>query len=128
MKNLIFLITLTVSGQALAQPTLQQLSRSTLPAGIRYSGNIKNAVSWTDSSGHHIVVTTETGAYESRNDVSGGSDAELFAYHYIKSGDSLKLTWKLYDHIKDCPVDIVAAFVKNTFAVTDLDKNGQAEI
>ena len=37
-------------------------------------------------------------------------------------------TWKVYDYIDDCPVDIVASFVKNTFKITDLDNNGVAEI
>ena len=34
----------------------------------------------------------------------------------------------IYNFIKDCPVDIKANFIKNTFAVTDLNKDGNAEI
>ena len=37
-------------------------------------------------------------------------------------------TWKVYDYISECPVDIVANFVKNTLQITDLNKNGIAEV
>lgn len=52
----------------------------------------------------------------------------LFAYHYIISGNKANQTWKVYDYISDCPVEIAAYFVKNTFNVTDLNKNGIAEV
>lgn len=39
-----------------------------------------------------------------------------------------KQTWKIYDYISDCFVDIKAKFIDNTFEITDLDNNGIAEI
>ncbi|HYD90008.1 MAG TPA: hypothetical protein VEA37_00800, partial [Flavobacterium sp.] len=55
-------------------------------------------------------------------------NAALYAYHYLLQADSFKLTWKVYDFIKACPVDIKANFIRNTFAVTDLNKNGDCEV
>lgn len=112
-----------------AQLNVKKLDRSSLPRSISFTGTLKNAVSWTDKAGTHYVVTSETGNVDSRTDPGSDSrSAELFAGHYLAQKDSLRLTWKVYDFIKDCPVDLMASFVKNSFAVTDLDKNGQAEV
>ncbi|MDQ8014808.1 MAG: hypothetical protein REI96_20335 [Flavobacterium nitrogenifigens] len=109
--------------------TVEKIDSTQFPKSIKYEGHIKNAVRWKDKSGDNIVITTETGYHINKKFVheTDGSDAELFAYHYIISGNQAKQTWKVYDYISDCPVDIVASFVKNTFQVTDLDKNGIAE-
>ena len=80
--------------------------------------------------GENIVITTETGIYESKKfkHENDGGDAEIFAYHFIVENNNAKQTWKVYDYISDCPVDIVAEFIDNTFQITDLDNNGVAEI
>ncbi|HEU4472838.1 MAG TPA: hypothetical protein VFR58_17210, partial [Flavisolibacter sp.] len=39
-----------------------------------------------------------------------------------------RLTWRVHDFISDCPVDVEATFADSSLAVTDLDKNGQAEV
>jgi hypothetical protein len=46
----------------------------------------------------------------------------------VVNGDSSKLLWKVYDFNKECPVDLDLYFINKTFAVTDLDKNGIAEV
>jgi hypothetical protein len=43
-------------------------------------------------------------------------------------GDSIKQTWRVTDYVKECPVDMFLCFVDKTFAVTDLNKDGNAEI
>jgi hypothetical protein len=108
---------------------VEKIDSTQFPKSIKYEGFIKNAVRWKDKSGDNIVITTETGYHINKKfeHDSDGSDAELFAYHYIISGNEAKQTWKVYDFISDCPVDIVASFVKNTFQVTDLNQNGIAE-
>ncbi|UWY30401.1 hypothetical protein N4T20_10790 [Flavobacterium sp. TR2] len=109
--------------------TVEKIDSTQFPASIKYEGFIKNAVRWKDKLGDNIVITTETGYHINKKFTheTEGSDAELFAYHFIASGNEVKQTWRVYDYISDCPVDIVASFVKNTFQVTDLDKNGIAE-
>ena len=101
-----------------------------IPGEIKYEGKIKNAVQWTDQLGENMVITAETGIYESdkfTHETDGG-DAEIFAYHFLKSGGRFKPTWKVYDFISDCPVDIVASFIDKTFNITDLNHNGIAEV
>lgn len=129
MKTLILLILIFCSQHSFAQFNLTTLDKNTIPHGIKYTGHIVNAVRWTDSLGDNIVITTETGPYASKNATEDGySDAALYAYHYLAQQDSFKLTWKVYDFTKDCPVDIKADYIKKTFAVTDLNNDGKAEV
>jgi len=107
------------------------LDSGSVPKGIKYEGKIKDGLRWTDKSGDNIVIITETGFYTSqakKDEDMVNRNAELFAYHFINKEDSLKQTWKVYDFIKDCPLDIEASFIKNTFQVTDLNKDGVAEV
>lgn len=112
------------------QIKINKLEATKLPIGIKAEGKINEVISFTDNSGEHIIITSETGIYQNTKfkHENDGQDAELFAYHFVKKQDSLKLIWKVYDFIKDCPVDIEASFIKNTLQVTDLNKNGMAEI
>ena len=110
--------------------SITTLNINEIPSEIQFEGKIKNAVKWTDKLGVNIVITTETGIYESpkfKHENDGG-DAELCAYHFKNINGNFKQTWKVYDYISDCPVDIVAEFIDNTFQITDLDNNGVAEI
>jgi hypothetical protein len=131
-KHIIFLFILvkTITGLAQDQLKLTQLEIAKLPKGIKYEGKIKSAVRFTDKAGDNIVITTETGIYNNAKfkHENEGKDAELFAYHFIIKNDSVKQTWKVYDFISDCPFDLEVSFIKNTFQVTDLNKDGVAEI
>lgn len=124
--SILFLLFCSLSN---AQIKVKKLDKGALPRSLKYSGHLKNAVIWTDNAGTHYVVTSETGNVDSNTEPDmENRDAELFAYHYLLVKDTLHLTWKVYDFIKDCPVDLTASFIKNTFAVTDLNKDGQAEV
>ncbi|MFC4817992.1 M949_RS01915 family surface polysaccharide biosynthesis protein [Flavobacterium sp. GCM10023249] len=124
------MLSFSVAGFSQTQIKIAPFDITKLPKEITYEGKIKTSVSWTDRLGKNIVITTETGIHQSKKfkHELDGSDAELFAYHFIVSNTTTKPTWRVYDYISDCPVDIEASFVKNTFQVTDLDNNGIAEI
>jgi len=128
-KNFL-LSALTVVSFTVAHSQIKKLDVNNLPKDIKYEGKIIDAVRYTDGLGDNIVLTTETGIYQSKKfkHESDGSDAELFAYHYIIKNGVATPTWKVYDYISDCPVDIEASFVKGTFQVTDLDKDGTKEV
>lgn len=109
--------------------SLTKLTKSELPKGISYKGNLKEAVRWIDESGVNLVVMTETEETENKSASSEGyRDKSLYAHHFLLFEDSISQTWKVTDYIKECPLDIAANFVKNTFQVTDLDKDGTAEV
>ncbi|MBF4485134.1 hypothetical protein [Flavobacterium sp. CSZ] len=110
---------------------VNKIDSTQFPASIKYEGFIKNAVRWKDKSGENIVITSETGIYRNeklKHEFEDSIDAELYAYHFILSNNEATQTWRVKDFIADCPVDITASFVKNTFKITDLNKNGIAEV
>ena len=121
----VFLL-LLICQPCFAQIKLTQLDKKSLPPGIRYTGKIIDAVTWKDNLGSNYVITTETGIMPAKEE--GSRKAALYAHHYLTSGDSLKQTWRVYDYFDDCPVDVLAAFVNKSLAVTDLNKNGKAEV
>jgi hypothetical protein len=128
---LAFFYSLTISGQG--KIAITKLDSTDLPKNLKYNGSIKEAIRWTDKLGDNIVVTSETGEYQSKSKKElafrdSFRDAELFAYHYIIKKDTIVQIWNVYDFIKECPTDIEANFVKNTFQVTDLNNDGVAEV
>jgi hypothetical protein len=129
MKFLFLILSICISQQLNAQIKVNILEQSSIPKKIKFVGKLYKAVSWTDNSGNNIAILSNTGKIRSKNPPDDGyNDAALYAYHYIISGDSLKFTWKVYDYVQDCPLDLILNFIPNTFAVTDLDKNGFAEV
>ena len=131
MNNIkhILSIFLLCSFSCFAQIKTTPLDKASIPKSITYTGAIVNAVKFTDSFGETIVITSQTGEYPSKTETDGSyKDAELFAYCYILQDGNWTQQWKVYDFTTECPVDIEANFIKNTFAVTDLDKNGKAEV
>lgn len=105
-----------------------RIDSAQVPNALKYKGNFKDGFRWKDKTGEYLVLTSETGVYinESFSHENDGSDAEVFAHCY--SLENNQQVWKVNDFIKDCIVDIDAAFKKNSLRVTDLDKNGIAEI
>ncbi len=126
MKEILFFLLLLITQASFAQIKAITLDKASIPKTIQYKGAVVNAVRWTDNWGDNIVIATETGSQPASN--SEFNEAELFAFHYIVKGDSAKLNWKLYDFVKECELDIKANFINNAFAITDLDKNGKAEV
>lgn len=130
MKKLLYLYLILMTCQyATAQVKVTQLDKTAIPKSIKYTGHIIDAVSFTDKDGEHLVITTESGIISSKGpDSDNFRNEELHAYHYRKTAGELKLTWQTYDFIKDCDVDLAAHYLPKTFAVTDLDNNGTAEV
>jgi hypothetical protein len=98
------------------------LDPDNLPREIKYNGQIKTAIRYSDTLGGFLIITTETGIFQREGNQF--CDAELFAYQYSLSGDNIIQTWEVYDQISNCPADIGASLINNTIRVTDLDKTG----
>jgi len=118
-----------ISLSSLGQIRLTKLDSSGLPKDIKYVGHIVKAVKWTDSLGLNYVVATETGRiYSTVKGEEDLFDAFLYGYHYIVKNQTTKLVWRIYDFNEGCSLDLDFSFIDKTFAVTDLDKNGIAEV
>ncbi|KGO91188.1 M949_RS01915 family surface polysaccharide biosynthesis protein [Flavobacterium subsaxonicum] len=128
IKHILFIILLS-SFSCFAQIKTTPLDKASIPKSITYTGTIVNAVKYTDSFGETIVITSQTGI-KTINAADGNSykEGELFVYQYVLKDKVWKIQWKIHDFEKECMYDIYVDFIENTFAVTDLDKNGKAEI
>lgn len=129
MKLFNLLILLTIAQLSSAQIKLTKLDKKSIPKSINYIGKIINAVRYIDNEGEHIIVTTETGVTSTKG-IEGDTfrDAALYAYSYKTVNDKHILSWRVHDFVKECPVDLNADYIPNTFAVTDLNKDGKAEV
>ena len=128
MKITGLFLSLILTQICLAQFKMTRLDKNSIPKNIQYKGNIVHAVRWTDSTGDNIVLTVTNKTLSKNAPDEGYSNGALYAYHYLVSGDSIKQTWKVYDYVKKCTVDMFLDFIDKTFAVTDLNKDGKAEV
>jgi len=129
MKLFGLFLFLILTQTCLAQFKVTKLDKSSIPKNIQYTGNIVQAVRWTDKTGDNIVILTSRDKTQIKNTPDDGySDGAIYAYHYLVSGDSAKQTWKVYDYVKECSVDMFLYFVDKTFAVTDLNNDGKKEV
>jgi hypothetical protein len=132
MKLFALSLLLIAAQVSFAQIKVTKLDKKDIPATIKYTGHIINAVKYTDNDGQHLIITTETGITPTKSKDPGDTDfrdAALYAYCYtIGTNNELKLSWQTYDFIKDCSLDLEANYVPNTFAVTDLNNDGKAEV
>jgi hypothetical protein len=106
-----------------------------LPAEIRYKGEVVAGARWLDKNGENLLLLCKTGPVSKPLPRSSkyygfeewGVTAELHGYHYVKAKEKFALLWKVFDSAKLCPFDLVATFLPNSLTITDLDGNGIAE-
>ncbi len=121
------------TAETATQFKIRQVDHSNYP-GLKLSGSVKAAVSWSDKRGLNLLVLTEIKPFKSGNQnkctlgESPCSDAELYAYHYLVKGNDTKLLRRVRDMQRNCGADLYAKFLKHSLTVTDLDGNGIAEI
>jgi len=123
MKSLIILLLLMIAKSGIAQIKASKIDSAAVPKYIKYKGGLDTAVRYTDKDGEHIIITSED--FKENDDAKS---AYLYAYCYKVAGNSAKLEWQLYDLIEDCTVDITSDFLPKTFAITDLNHDGLAEV
>lgn len=109
----------------------QVLSKTELPASIKFKGVFHEGFSWSDKLGENILFTSLVPVYTSdakrSDDGEAERSAELYAFHFIKKDTAWKLLWKLTDAEKDCLFDVTCSFLDQSTTITDLDHNGIAE-
>lgn len=100
-----------------------QYAISKIPGEIKYQGSVIAMAKWEDKLGENLLFVTET-AENSNEDTRS---KELYGYHYILNDDGAEQLWRIYDFIKDCPVDLTLSYLDKSLEITDLDSNGIAE-
>jgi len=108
-----------------------EIDSAQIPRFVKFNGNLKKAIRWKDEVGENLVILSETGYHRNekfKHEFEDSADLELFAYHFSWNKNSSQQIWKMYDFVTDCPVDIEAEFDNQFPIVTDLNKNGIAEV
>jgi hypothetical protein len=131
--KLLVLVIFTYSASAQVKVTI--LDKKSIPASIHYIGNIINAARYVDKEGVHILITTATGVVPATDVVDDNgkidtnfSKADLYAYNYIINGNKTTVAWQMHDFAITCPVTVRANYIPGAFALTDLNKDGVAEV
>lgn len=108
-----------------------EFSKSDIPSDIKYSGNIVTGKRWNDRNGENILILTKTNIKKVKPKHPEfdeyEQECELFGYHYVSSGGSFTLLWKIQDFINKCPLDLTLDFIPNSLTITDINENGIAE-
>jgi hypothetical protein len=100
---------------------------SAVPATLKRSGRLMQALRYSDRTGTYTVLATEIGPWpDPAAQRSEGQCADLYAYQYPATGPTP--TWQVYDFVDDCPLDLEARFLPRALTVTDLDQDGTAEV
>jgi hypothetical protein len=118
----------TVSAQKPAKIKTSVVNLIKLPKGVSYTGNVVYSTRWKDKAGEHLFIATESDT-TLRIDSAGVrlKSAYLTARHYLLQ-DSTVLTWTESDSVTDCQHMLYSGFVRSQFNVTDMDKDGVAEV
>jgi hypothetical protein len=128
MNNLrLFSACLLISFSAQAQLRVSPLTPAAVPATLKHSGRVVQALRYTDRTGTYTVLATQSGpAPDPAAQSSDGQRADLYAYQYPATGPAP--TWQVHDFVADCPLDLEAQFVPKGLTATDLDQDGTAEV
>jgi len=122
-----FFALLLLSLSAQAQLRVSTLAPAAVPATLKRSGRVVQALRYTDRTGTYTVLATESGpAADPAAQSSDGQRADLYAYQYPATGAAP--TWQVHDFVSDCPLDLEASFLPKALTVTDLDQDGTAEV
>lgn len=101
-----------------------------IKSNFKFKGKLQEFVKWKDGEGTHISFSTLTDVQERENTEFDEytKNRELYVYHYVQSNGAFQNAWNISDYVRDCPVDLTLSFVKKSLHVTDLNKNGIAEV
>lgn len=116
---------------AITEVEMLVFDKSNLPPAIKYDGNVVTGKRWNDKNGENILILTKTNLKEKKVRKSGYEETdlecELYGYHYVSSGGSYSLLWKIQDFVKECWFDLTLDFIPGSLSITDLNENGIAE-
>ena len=100
-----------------------------IPASITIKGKAMEAWKWNDKLGENILITSADAPHDEKDkDGEVAQSAAIRAYHYAKKEGDFEQIWFINDDVTSCPVDVTCEFIPGSATVTDLDKNGIAEI
>ena len=130
MKRFLTLLIILLPMLAIAKrPHVKKVRKRSLSKEITYPKSLVRAVRWKDNMGDNIVVRTRTRKAKSASRPEQGYyEQSLEVRHFVSDGKHWRQKWNIHDQTMECEFEMVANYVKKSFAVTDLDEDGTAEI
>lgn len=115
---------------------IDTISYDEIPKSLDFKGTVVEALKWNDSLGENILIQTVTGQFNWKDYDENSTSfvlqdkSELYAYLFRKTNLETEFTriWKLYDFNKCYGVDWYTGFIPKATTITDVDKDGIAEI
>jgi hypothetical protein len=108
------------SGVELALPFTEVAPKDAPSSGV---GKVERAIEFSDKNGRNVVSFTAAGSF------SGGSASRQLQITAITiEGGAVTELWKVNDGVKDCDFAGEARVPHASVAVTDVDKDGVAEV
>ncbi|MDZ4794104.1 MAG: hypothetical protein SGI83_07485 [Bacteroidota bacterium] len=108
-----------------------KITASDIPADIKVKGIVQEAWKWNDELGENIFITSYVALHNDKNKNEYGEEsqtAEIYAYHYTNKDVGYTLVWQMNDAEKACAFDVTCGFIPGAATITDLDKDGMAEV
>ncbi|CAM4115275.1 MULTISPECIES: M949_RS01915 family surface polysaccharide biosynthesis protein [Flavobacterium] len=112
------------------------LSYDDIPKVIDFRGTVVEALKWKDKQGENILIQTVTGHFNWKDYEENSTNymiqdkSELYAYLFQKgeNENEYQRKWKIYDFTECFGVDWFTGFIPKATTITDLNKDGIAEI
>lgn len=103
-------------------PLARRLSAAELPAGIEARGSLVSALAWRDASGERVAAF-----WRKHNQRQGSARLQVDLWS-AAPGRPSAIVRSVKDAVLDCEFDLTAEFVEQALGVTDLDRDGVAEL
>lgn len=117
------LLLLLAAGTASADPTTSPVTAKELPAGVTFRGEFVRAVKFADKNGTNYIV------FGSEQNPKNQTAALYVEDWVVPASGPPRNLLPVRDFVERCEMGgITARFHDAAFAVTDLDKNGIAEV
>jgi hypothetical protein len=95
---------------------------------LNYEGEIVHGESWEDANGKNLMIFTRKEIEKTSLEGPSETSIYLYAYHYADKGDGYKQLIKIQDWEEKCDLVNHAQFRQKTINITDLNKDGKAEL
>lgn len=106
-----------------------KVATADLPTSITIKGKVQEAWKWNDRLGENLLITTSKMLRADKDEYAQEvQSAEIYAFHYTKQDRGYVQIGLMSDAEKSCPLDITCDFIPGSTTITDLDKDGIAEI
>ncbi len=98
---------------------------------VDFKGKVLFAKKWMDDNGANFIIFTKPKptVKKGKGQYSGDITSQyIYAYHYISGRDGYELSRKITDFELNCEFDLDIFFIEKSLTITDIDKDGYAEI